>query len=76
MDGLQLKALLFGNSGGDGKVVAAAEVMFEKFIAGDERVLNPNIRAAVFEIVLKQGGRKEVRLLPPLPHLPLPKHLA
>ncbi|KAH9223455.1 peptidase family M1-domain-containing protein [Leptodontidium sp. 2 PMI_412] len=55
MDEILFKALLFGNSGGDEKVVAAADVMFERFIAGDEKILNPNIRAEVFEIILKRG---------------------
>ncbi|KAH7356774.1 peptidase family M1-domain-containing protein [Rhexocercosporidium sp. MPI-PUGE-AT-0058] len=63
MDELRFKALLFGNSGGDEKVVAAADVMFESFITGDEKILNPNIRAEVFEIVLKRGGKKQYNKL-------------
>ncbi|PVH84522.1 hypothetical protein DL98DRAFT_611285 [Cadophora sp. DSE1049] len=63
MGDLQFKALLFGNSGGDEKVLAAAGVMFENFIASDGKMLNPNIRAEVFEIVLKRGGTREYNKL-------------
>ncbi|KAK0107228.1 Aminopeptidase 2 mitochondrial [Cadophora gregata] len=63
MEDLRLNVLLFGNSGGDERVVADAYAMFENFTAGDGKMLNPNIRAEVFEIVLKRGGKKEYKRL-------------
>jgi len=60
----QLKALVFLSAGmaGDEKVVAAAKEMFAKFAAGDLDAINPNIRGAVYGIVLEHGenhGEKE-----------------
>lgn len=63
VDESRFKALMFGNSGGDEKVVAAASAMFENFVAGDGKLLDPNIRAEVFEIVLRRGGKTDVRIL-------------
>ncbi|XMA13399.1 hypothetical protein WAI453_006190 [Rhynchosporium graminicola] len=60
---IRFKALLFGNSGGDAKVFAAADILFERFIDGDAAILNPNVRAGVFEIVLKRGGKKQFNKL-------------
>lgn len=57
----QFKSLMFASAGnsGDKKVIAAAHDMFEKFIAGDREALHPNLRGAVFGIVLQTGGDKE-----------------
>ncbi|CZT44132.1 related to APE2-aminopeptidase yscII [Rhynchosporium secalis] len=60
---IRFKALLFGNSGGDAKVFAAADILFERFIDGDAAILNPNVRVEVFEIVLKRGGKKQFNKL-------------
>jgi aminopeptidase 2 len=60
LDEQRFKALMFGNSGGDEIVVKAAMEMFKRFVRGDGGPINANIRAEVFEIVLKRGGKKEV----------------
>ena len=65
IDESRFKALMFGDSGGDEKVVAAAESTFENFVTGDGKMLDPNVRAEVFEIVLRRGGKKEARILDP-----------
>jgi hypothetical protein len=36
--------------------------MFEKFVGGDDKAININIRGEGFEIVLEHGGEKEVCL--------------
>jgi aminopeptidase 2 len=60
----QFKALLFGSAGGPGDktVLKAAQDMFAKFAEGDKTAIHPNIRGSVFGIVLKYGGKKEVRI--------------
>lgn len=57
----QFKALMFASAGnsGDKKIIAAAQEMFAKFIAGDREAIHPNIRGAVFNIALENGGMKE-----------------
>jgi len=57
----QFKALMFATAGnmGDKKIIAAAQDMFAKFTAGDREALHPNLRGAVFGIVLANGGEKE-----------------
>jgi len=60
LDEQRFKALMFGNSGGDEIVVKAAMEMFKRFVRGGGGPINANIRAEVFEIVLKRGGKKEV----------------
>jgi aminopeptidase 2 len=57
----QFKALLFGSAGaaGDPEVVAAAKDLFRRFTEGDHNAIHPNIRGAVFSIVLRHGGQKE-----------------
>jgi aminopeptidase 2 len=60
LDEQRFKALMFGNSGGDEIAVKAAMEMFKRFVGGDGGPINANIRAEVFEIVLKRGGKKEV----------------
>jgi aminopeptidase 2 len=57
----RFKALLFGNSGGDENVIDAALIMFVRFIKGDKKAVNPNIRADVFRIALEKGSSKAVR---------------
>lgn len=58
----QFKALMFGVAGvaGDKTIIAAAQDMFAKFMAGDQAALHPNIRGSAFSITLKNGGVKEV----------------
>lgn len=60
----KFKALMFGNSGRDKKVIAAAFAMFASWTGVETNVINPNIRAEVFEIVLRNGGKKEVSGIP------------
>ncbi|PWY93461.1 lysine aminopeptidase apsA [Aspergillus sclerotioniger CBS 115572] len=61
----QFKALMFGSAGmaEDPVVVKAAQEMFERFAAGDENAIHPNIRGSVFSIVLKNGGEKEYNVV-------------
>ncbi|KAI5290061.1 Aminopeptidase 2 mitochondrial [Ascosphaera acerosa] len=67
---LQLfKSLMFRAAGvaGDEKVVAAAKEMFEQAAAAgaDAKTdsLHPNIRAAVYDIVLRNGGERELDIV-------------
>ncbi|KAK9245635.1 peptidase family M1-domain-containing protein [Lipomyces tetrasporus] len=52
----QLRALLIGSAGtaGDEDVVAEARAQFAKYVAGDKTAIHPNLRRAVFSIVLGQ----------------------
>lgn len=61
----QFKALMFGVAGvaGDKTIIAAAQDMYAKFMAGDQSALHPNIRGSAFSITLKNGGVKEVSLV-------------
>jgi aminopeptidase 2 len=63
----QFKAMLFGAAGmaGDKEIIAAAKEMFNKYMAGDKSAVHPNIRGSVFGMVLKYGGKTEVRVSPP-----------
>jgi aminopeptidase 2 len=58
----RFKAMLFGSAGlpGDKAIVDDARRMFTQFSGGDKAAIHPNIRASVFGIVLKYGGKKEV----------------
>jgi aminopeptidase 2 len=58
----QFKNLLFGVAGigGDEKIKTAAFNMFNKFKAGDRSAIHPNLRGAVYNIVLANGGAEEV----------------
>ena len=58
----QFKSMLFGSAGmsGDETVINAAKEMFAKFAKGDKSAIHPNIRGAVFGMVLKYGGKDEV----------------
>lgn len=60
----KFKAMMFGNSGQDKNVIAAAFAMFARWTGVEANVINPNIRAEVFEIVLRKGGKKEVSVIP------------
>jgi aminopeptidase 2 len=60
------KALIFSNGGDDAEVQKSAKVMFDKFVGGDHKAININIRRAVFSIALEHGGEEEVRFHPPL----------
>ncbi|KAF2663201.1 aminopeptidase [Microthyrium microscopicum] len=57
----QFKPLIFNNAGqaGDEKVVKAAFDMFNKFREGERNAIHPNLRGAVYAIVLKNGGKAE-----------------
>ena len=57
----QFKAMMFEAAGmaGDEKIVAAAKVMFKKFMAGDKAAIHPNIRRSVFAMALKTGNKDE-----------------
>ncbi|KAI1107840.1 peptidase family M1-domain-containing protein [Jackrogersella minutella] len=57
----QFKAMLFGAAGmaGDQQIIAAAKVMFNKYMAGDKSAIHPNIRGSVFSMALKYGGKDE-----------------
>jgi aminopeptidase 2 len=57
-----LRVLMIGVAGksGDEKIVLEAQQRFWKFVQeNDEKALHPNIRGAVYAIVLKFGGEKE-----------------
>ncbi|KAK9353172.1 peptidase family M1-domain-containing protein [Lipomyces doorenjongii] len=53
---VQLRSLLIGSAGtaGDEEVIAEARAQFAKYIAGDKTAIHPNLRRAVFSIVLAQ----------------------
>jgi len=57
----QFKALMFSTAGlaGDETIVKDAQSMFSKFVQGDREAIHPNIRGAVYSIVLQNGGKKE-----------------
>ena len=57
----QFKTLMFAavGSAGDRKIISAASEMFEKFSKGDRDAINPNIRGAVYGMVLQDGGERE-----------------
>jgi len=61
----QFKAMLFGSAGasGDKVIIKAAQDMFKKYAAGDSSAIHPNIRASVFSIVLKYGGKAEYEII-------------
>ena len=65
------KTLIFAHSGDDPQVLKAATGMFEEFIGGDQHAINVNIQEAVFAIVLKHGGQKEVSAYPKDPKMQL-----
>lgn len=54
----QLKSLLFGSAAAAGhkEVIAYINSTFEKFIAGDKKAINPNLRATTFNIIAKNGN--------------------
>lgn len=54
------KAMMFGNTGGDEKVLAAAELVFDRFVNNEGDIVNPNVRAEIFRLVLSARGKKEV----------------
>ena len=56
------KPLLFRNSADEPKIIKAAKGMFDKFIWGNDKALDPNLRVAVFSVVLARGGVEEVWL--------------
>ena len=57
----QFKSMMFAAAGtsGDKKIVAAATEMFSKYVKGDKEAIHPNLRGAVYSIVLEVGGEKE-----------------
>lgn len=44
---------------GDAAVIAEAKSRFQKFVAGDDSAIHPNVRGTVFAIVLQNGGKEE-----------------
>lgn len=54
----QFKSMMFSAAGhaGDPKVVAAARDMFDAFAKGDSKAIHPNLKSAVFSIILANGG--------------------
>lgn len=56
----QLKSLLFASAAAAGhkEVTAYVNESFDKFIAGDKKALNPNLRSTVFNVVAKNGDSK------------------
>lgn len=54
----QLKSLLFGSAAASGhkEVVAYINKAFEKFVAGDKKAINPNLRSTIFNIIAKNGN--------------------
>lgn len=58
------KALLFSNAAGYGPVDAVSSFLFDRFMDGDYEFLNPNIRKAVFSIVLASGNSSEAHVSP------------
>jgi len=57
----QFKSMMFAAAGtsGDEKIIAAATDMFSKYVKGDKDAIHPNLRGAVYSIVLGDGGEKE-----------------
>lgn len=57
----QFKSMMFGSAGmaGDPSIVAAAKEMFAEFTKGNDKAIHPNIKAAVFSIVLANGGGEQ-----------------
>ncbi|ODQ79732.1 hypothetical protein BABINDRAFT_49119 [Babjeviella inositovora NRRL Y-12698] len=57
----QLKALVFAAAVGakDEELVAVAQDLFQKYVAGDKSAVHPNIRASVFSTVAATGGAEE-----------------
>lgn len=58
----QFRALMFSGAGlaGDEKIIAAAKEMFSQFTKGDRTAIHPNIRGAVYAIMLQYDGSKTV----------------
>lgn len=56
----QLKSSLFGAAAATGhkEVVAYAVEAFKKFVAGDKKAINPNLRSSIFNINAKLGDEK------------------
>ncbi|KAI1961496.1 Aminopeptidase 2 mitochondrial [Ophidiomyces ophidiicola] len=61
----QFKAMMFGTAGaaGDQKIIDAAKEMFRNFADGDYTAIHPNLRASVFDLVLRNGGEKEYNII-------------
>ena len=57
----QFKSLLFGSAAlsGDDATQKAAFDMFAKLKSGDPSAIHPNLRSAVYAIVLQEGGEEE-----------------
>ncbi|KAI9668236.1 MAG: Aminopeptidase 2 mitochondrial [Bathelium mastoideum] len=57
----QFKSLLFGSAAlsGDQETKKAAFEMFAKFKSGDRDAIPPNLRGAIYAIVLQEGGEEE-----------------
>jgi len=60
INGQRFKELMFGNPGGNEWISKLAWHFWTLFMLGDEKRVNPNVRKEAFEIVMWEGGRKEV----------------
>eukprot|EP00038_Savillea_parva_P019402 m.27399 g.27399 ORF g.27399 m.27399 type:complete len:872 (+) comp4409_c0_seq1:61-2676(+) len=56
-----LRSMLVARAGklGDATIVAECKERFAKFIAGDDKAIHPDIRSAVYSVVLKHGDKTE-----------------
>jgi aminopeptidase 2 len=64
INGQRFNELVFGNAGGNEWISKLAWYFWTLFMLGGEKRVNSNIRKEVFEIVLREGGKKEVCSLP------------
>ena len=62
-----MKAILFSNASGYAPVKQVSRSLFERFMAGEQKVLNPNIRQAVFKYVLSDGEATSSQVRFPTP---------
>lgn len=56
---LRASAISMAGKLGHPKVIQEAKKRYALFIAGDQSALHPNVREAVFKIVIQNGGEKE-----------------
>lgn len=59
---IQLRALLLSSAGGVGhkEIVTEAQRRFQLYVSGDDpKAVHPNLRSAIFRVVVSKGGRAE-----------------
>lgn len=61
----QLRALLIGSAGANGHeaVIAEAKKRFAAFSKGDNSAIHPNLRTAIFQIAIREGGEAEYEVI-------------